>query len=336
MKKTTLFGKIQLILLLIVFISGSVLAGNIVVNSNTSNSLKLNENTYSFINITNTISDVGFVDVKTKEGYFTLLSIENYGKSVMLGEPQLPVVKRLIEVPLNAEFDIEIISQSYVEFNLSDYGVYDYVIPAQPSLSKSCDPEDVEFVYNKDIYTQDTYLGQDLVTVVDLGMMRGVRIARVEIAPVMYNPVQNTIRVYSDIELKVNFTGGNIQSTIQMKKDMFSKYTEGLYGELINYKPIENKELITDEPPTFIIVSDPMFEDALQPYIEWKTKKGFYVVEAYTDDPNVGSTANSIKNYLTGFYNNPPDEVNPQYFVHSFHHPVQAEGMYVIQFHVQH
>jgi len=222
MKKTTLFGKIQLILLLIVFISGSVLAGNIVVNSNTSNSLKLNENTYSFINITNTISDVGFVDVKTKEGYFTLLSIENYGKSVMLGEPQLPVVKRLIEVPLNAEFDIEIISQSYVEFNLSDYGVYDYVIPAQPSLSKSCDPEDVEFVYNKDIYTQDTYLGQDLVTVVDLGMMRGVRIARVEIAPVMYNPVQNTIRVYSDIEIKVNFVGGNMQSTIQMKKDMFS------------------------------------------------------------------------------------------------------------------
>ncbi len=58
-----------------------------------------------------------------------------------------------------------------------------------------------------------------------------------------------------------------------------------------------------------------MFEDALQPFIEWKTKKGFYVVEAYTDDPNVGSTANSIKNYLTGFYNNPPDDVNPQCFV---------------------
>ncbi|MCD4683572.1 MAG: hypothetical protein K8R86_09845, partial [Bacteroidales bacterium] len=282
MKKTTLFGRIQSLILLFVFISGSVLAGNIVVNNNVSNSLKMNENTYSFISITNTISDIGLVDVKTKEGYFTLLNIENYGKSVILGDPQLPVIKRLIEVPLNADFNIEIISQNYSEFNLSDYGVYDYLIPTQPSLSKSDDPEDVEFVYNKDIYTQDSYLGQELVTVVDLGMMRGVRIARVEIAPVLYNPVQNTIKVYGDLEVKINFTGGDVQSTIQMKENMFSPYYEGIYGELMNYKPIDGKELITDEPVTYIIVADPMFESALQPLVEWKTKKGFYVVEAYT------------------------------------------------------
>jgi len=40
-----------------------------------------------------------------------------------LGDPQLPVIKRLIEVPLNADFEIEIISQNHSEFNLSDYGV---------------------------------------------------------------------------------------------------------------------------------------------------------------------------------------------------------------------
>ena len=70
-----------------------------------------------------------------------------------------------------------------------------------------------------------------------------------------------------------------------------------------------------DEPVTYIIVSDPMFETALQPFIQWKTKKGFNVVEAYTNDPAVGTTTTSIKSYLQDFYNNPPPGYNPQSFV---------------------
>jgi PKD repeat protein len=58
-----------------------------------------------------------------------------------------------------------------------------------------------------------------------------------------------------------------------------------------------------------------MFEDALQPFIDWKTKKGFKVVEAYTNNPLVGTTTSSIKNYLKDFYENPPDGYNPQSFV---------------------
>ena len=83
----------------------------------------------------------------------------------------------------------------------------------------------------------------------------------------------------------------------------------------MNYKPIDIKEVITDEPVTYIIVADPMFESALQPLVEWKTKKGFYVVEAYTDDPTVGTTTASIKNYLEDFYDNPPTGYNAQSFV---------------------
>ena len=66
---------------------------------------------------------------------------------------------------------------------------------------------------------------------------------------------------------------------------------------------------------TYIIVSDPMFEDALQPFIDWKTRKGFKVVEAYTDNPDVGTTTTSIKSYLEDFYNDPPAGYEPQSFV---------------------
>ncbi len=177
-------------------------------------------------------------------------------------------------------------TQEFEEISLSDLGITEWVMPAQPPLSKSIDnPDDVEFIFNQASYQVDNYLGQELVRVIDMGMMRGVRIACLEIAPVLYNPVQNKIKVFTNIEIKVNFTGADIQMTMDSKKKLFSPYFEGIYSQLINYKSMESKELIMDEPPTFVIVSDAMFQAALQPFIEWKVKKGFNVIEAYTNDP---------------------------------------------------
>ena len=55
----------------------------------------------------------------------------------------------------------------------------------------------------------------------------------------------------------------------------------------INYIPVQDKDLITTYPVKYVIVSDPSFQPALQPLIDWKTKKGFNVIEAYTNDPLV-------------------------------------------------
>ncbi len=73
--------------------------------------------------------------------------------------------------------------------------------------------------------------------------------------------------------------------------------------------------MITEAPVTFVIVSPPTYEAALQPLVQWKTKKGFKVIQAYTNDPAVGTTTTSIKNYLTGLYNNPPAGYNAPSFI---------------------
>ena len=82
-------------------------------------------------------------------------------------------------------------------------------------------------------------------------------------------------------------------------------YFRSVGSSLINYKCEQsaNRDTITKYPVKFVIVADRMFETQLQPYIEWKTKKGFTIVEAYTDEPAVGNTTNSIKLYLEGLYN---------------------------------
>jgi len=316
MKKTTLFLKLQILILLIAFSAGSVIGENIKINDNLSTNLKVKENTYSALRVNNTLSDIYFHTVKTKEGNFVLFNIPDYGFSTIEGEPRLPVLKKLIEVPMNANYEYEIFVSDYKEFDLSESGIENYMIPAQPPVSKSIDnPEDLDFIYNEALYQVDSYYGHDLVKVIDLGVMRGVRMARVEISPVQYNPVQNKIIVYDNVDVRIKFEGADPNATLNEKESKFSPYFESTYSQLFNYKPMDSKELILDEPPTYIIVSDPMFETALEPFIEWKVLKGFNVVEAYTDDPEVGSTTTSIKNYLMDFYDNPPTGYHPQSFV---------------------
>jgi hypothetical protein len=317
MKKTSFMFSSLSLLAMIVFMAGYLQAGNIEVGTKSTTTLKVTESSYTILGLTNTLSGIEFMQVKTKEGYFTHFRINEYGYSTEEGNPRLPVIKKLIEVPLGAICLAELLSYEVEEVNLADYGIADLVMPAQPSLSKGVDnPDDVEFVYNPSTYAQDAFWGPEMINVVDLGVIRGVRMARLEIAPVYYNPVKNTLKVYTNIEVKVNFTGGNIGETMAQKESMFSPHYAAIYGQLINYKPLGGfKDFITDEPPTYIIVADPMFEDALSPFIEWKTKKGFLVVEAYTDDPLVGSTTTSIKNYLQDFYDNPPEGYNAQSYV---------------------
>ncbi|MBN1340902.1 MAG: T9SS type A sorting domain-containing protein [Bacteroidales bacterium] len=318
MNKTfSLFRMTAVLALLLLFTAQQNIRADVIpVNNEVQTGLTVTVNDYNSLKFNSFIESLTSHPVKAGEDIFTLLHIEGYGHSTMEGEPRLPVLKRLIEVPLGSGFSITIINAKWVEIDLAGNGIYDLVLPAQPPLSKNIDnPEDVEFIYHKDSYLQDQYLGSDPVTIVELGIMRGVRLARLEIAPATYNPVRNKIRVCSELEVEISFTGADMQATLNSKQEFFSPFFEGIYGMLLNYKNIDGDELITDEPVTYVIVSDPMFETTLQPFVEWKTKKGFHVIEAYTNDPNVGNTNNSIKSYLQNLYNTPPAGVNPQSFV---------------------
>ena len=88
------------------------------------------------------------------------------------------------------------------------------------------------------------------------------------------------------------------------------------FKQCINYIPTQiGKDVITSYPTKYVIISDPNFQSALQPLIDWKTRKGYKVIEGYTNDPNVGNTTSSIYSYLKDLYDNPIDGVSPTYLL---------------------
>lgn len=268
----------------------------------------------------NQLSCLSSLEINTKAGLFTQLTVQGYNYSNQEGAPMLPVMKKLIEVPYGAEFEILYSNLSYEILQLDKFEISTLVLPAQPPVSKSDETEDLPFVIDKNIYAANNWYGQELVRVVDLGEMRGVRMARLEISPFMYNPVSRELRVSVGFDCEIRFKGAKNSLTENEKARVYSPWFEANFNQLINHQKPEmftdgGDALIDVAPVTYIIVSDPMFEASLQSFIQWKTKKGFNVVEAYTNNPAVGTTTTSIKNYLKSFYQNPPDGYHPQSFV---------------------
>jgi hypothetical protein len=247
-------------------------------------------------------STINVLTIATKNGSFCELAVDGYGSSHIIGEPKLPVLKQLIEVPIGADFDIQVINYTIKEYTLKELGINNPIIPAQASVSKSADLSKIEFKYDKNVYATNAFLNRKLVDVIPVGIMRGVRIVRLEISPVLYNPAANTVKIYENIEVSVRYKNVNLMKTEMIKENTYSPYFEASYNVIANHSVTESRANFTRYPVKFVIVSDPMFKATLQPFIKWKTKKGFKVIEAYTDNASVGKTTTSIQTYLKGLY----------------------------------
>jgi hypothetical protein len=247
-------------------------------------------------------SSIDVTTVATTIHDFSELTIDGFGNSNTVGEPKLPVLKQLIEVPLEATFEIKLINFTVKEYTLAELGMNAPIVPEQGPISKSSDPSTRTFKYNKDIYATNAFLDRQLIEVIPVGIMRGVRVARVEIAPVLYNPVENKLKIYENIEVEITYKNADLVQTRELKEKTYSPYFEASYNMFANHTVDIDRGNFTRYPVKYVIVSDPMFKAALQPFISWKIKKGFKVIEAYTNDAKVGTTTTTIQKYLKDLY----------------------------------
>lgn len=245
------------------------------------------------------LSYLDFNTIQMSEGVYTQVQNENLVKIFDVGMPNIPVISKLIEVPQDAQVEFEIVNYTEEIIKLNDFGINKVIAPALGSHSKSED--EIPFVKNEEIYNTDKFIFSEIATYEESGQMRATRLGRIEIHPLQYNPVQNTIKVLNNLVINVKFTNANYGKTMQLKKKYNTPYFNDIIASsVINFDPVQSKELITQAPTHLVIVSDPMFEAQLAPFIAWKVKKGFDVTVAYTDV--IGSTTTAIKTYLQDIY----------------------------------
>ena len=133
---------------------GIIFATQVIEVSGADTEFKMQQINPVILNVSFTTGDlVTFTETKD-EGEFTRLSLPGYHVSRDEGEPELPEIHSLIEIPQNASPRIEIVANEYRDYLLTDLGIESLIYPAQPSLSKSQQPGELPFTIDMDIYSK--------------------------------------------------------------------------------------------------------------------------------------------------------------------------------------
>ncbi|MEE2859086.1 MAG: C25 family cysteine peptidase [Candidatus Neomarinimicrobiota bacterium] len=303
---------LQRFLFYICFIMGIVSATQIINENNSNTNLKLEQINQNILNVNVSIGDITTFATLTDKGEFVRLSLSDYHLSRDEGDPELPEIHSLIEIPINSNPRIEIISHEYKDYILSDYNINSQIYPAQPSLSKSQNPEDLPFILNDNAYSKNEMLQKAMVEVDILGQMRALRLANLLIRPIDYNPVEGILRVYTNIEINIHMDNGDYEKTTSIKNKLQSPYFDAIYNQISNYQS-ENRDDMINDPVTYVIITNPIFLNTLNDFIEWKTQKGFNVIVGNTAE--IGSSTSSIKNFIENLYDNPSNDMTAPSFV---------------------
>ncbi len=247
------------------------------------------------------IDKLHFYDAETPKGDFTVLFTPEFHFGGAYGAPQLPVINKIIQIPFGADFRVEVKGYDSQVYNLADYGVSNLIFPRQPSAPK--DGSEVPFVYEKSAYIFKGFHGQQLASFEDIGVMRHMRLANLTISPVKYNPIDNKIIVYNNIDFEIIMTGTNIKAN----EDKHAKLWTPAFSwmEKLVTVPAALKFGSRNTKQSYVIVADPSFKDEIAKFATWKTEKGFKVTTVYTDQFGTGAEiTEGLKTYLHGLYNN--------------------------------
>ena len=260
---------------------------------------------YNSLKASFSFSNIEAVEFQNDRGVFSEIFMPNTFIGGNEGEPQIPVVNELIAVPFGANPTIRVTSCSTTDYDLNSLGIH-RLVPRQPSLRKDLRPEDVPFVYNEAAYQTRGVANEPKVSVNVDGVMRGIQVGKMSIEPVSYDPVNNKLRVFNDIEVEVDFNGADPQATEEMLLKTYSPYFDIVYSQMFNSRVVSDvysshPDLYTTPVKMIVITTSTYANNAtFQNWVNWKKQKGIYTT-VYTT-ATTGTSASNIKSFIRNIY----------------------------------
>lgn len=276
--------------------------------------IQITQNTYQKVSVTFLPGSISVDNVSLPEGDFSIVSIPDFGSSYQPGSPMLPVLTKMMQIPVCDSVMINIVDADFTEYEASELGVVNPVFPSQVSTAKNDTTR--QFSYNQTVYTTDAFYALPLVSVEKAGIKRDVALSGVHVAPVQYNPVTQRFRIYSRIAVEFTFANADLGRTLELQK-----YASPLFSSdnnLVMNKMQQNRSEFQGAPIKYLIIGNSMFSENehLAEFVAWKRRLGYIVEVAFTSDANVGTTTTAIKNFIQNKYNNAtPEDPAPSFIL---------------------
>ena len=221
-----------------------------------------------------------------------------------IGKPGLPGFTRLVAVPKGAQIEIEIDEGPAEVF--TGYQIY----PVQAQLEDNKEFQPGPFIIDENFYQTDQFHPESLVSI-EYDWVRGCQVALVHVHTARYNPVEGTLHCYPELDLNIEFVGGD-DTDIFVPMEKRSIFLEESYGQILaNYSIVQASiaDLIYEglivARCDLLIITPAAFETQADELAEWKRERGFFtrvVTLDAIDAAQGGTSADDIRAYIKDVY----------------------------------
>jgi hypothetical protein len=240
--------------------------------------------------------------IRTPRGVESIISVDNGVLITEKGMPDLGKLYTSIIIPDLYEMEYKIVDAKYTEFNNIA------VAPSKGHFTRNIRPDDVPFTYGE-AYNEDAFWPGDLAQLEEPFIMRDFRGQTITIFPFQYNPVTQTLRVYTDIVVEVSSTGNPGRDPLVRTRDQirvesdFGRIYERFF--LNSQTASKNYPLLEGEEGSLLIIAYDSFMDAMKPFVDWKRQTGRRTV--IVPKSEAGTTPAAIKTFVQNYYNDNED-----------------------------
>lgn len=224
---------------------------------------------------------------KTADGVFAKVTFPNAAISGQVGDPAIPVIRKIIVAPTGAVVKASVTSaDDEVELDSAGYGQALVVAPVRAPIPKVPGAAaQARYLRNRQAYSTDAFSPSPQVVVSEMGIVRGERLMLVEVRPVTYNPVQQSLRLCPQISVAIDFENAPPQVVPHSP-------WPGLSEAVLNPTQLPTGK---SQDGNYLIIVASQFAGDLTDFVDAKTAQGFKVT---TWTAAAGATTTQIKNYI--------------------------------------
>jgi len=210
------------------------------------------------------------------------------------GLPALPTLRRSIIIPDDAAMTVRVLDAKYRDFEETD------IAPSKGVISRNVDPSMVGWTFDP-FYDGDAWFPSEIATLGDPYIMRDVRGLVVELNPFQFNPATHTLRVYTQITVQVESSGGGGANALTSRPDHLDSEFAKIYSEhFLNYEATRDRYASVPEQGAMLVIVSDAFHSAMQPFVDWKNQMG--VPTEIVDASSVGSSGSQFQSYIQNYY----------------------------------
>lgn len=236
--------------------------------------------------------DVSSYGQKPANGEFVITT--PYGNSILQkGCPDVPKFSISLAVPSGAHMSYEIIAAKYTDHQNID------VAPSKGTVSRKYNISDIPYVKGS-AYTKNAFFPTNIVEWGPSYILRDVNGQAVYFQPFQYNPVTRTLRVYTELTVRIYNLNASKASALKLPEHVDQDFMSIYQSQFLNASSLPVTPPLAEGGKMLIICND-AYMSAMAPFVAWKKQIG--IPTTMVAISAVGNNTASIKNYVANYYN---------------------------------